>query len=260
VIDLAEVEIIDADIDNIKEFGVCGYKNMKKPGFPDKYEWLKKRFGEGLKMKILYSQEDGPQGMIEYIPGEYCWRPVDAKGFMFIHCLFSGFKRKYQRKGYGQRLLGECMRDAKKGKMQGIAVVTRKGSFMVGNEIFLKNGFEAVGRAPPDFELLVKKFDKKAPTPRFKVDLDKIQSKYGKGLTIIRADQCPYTVKNVQEIAEKAKTYGLKPRIIDLKNHKEAQNSPCAFGTFCMILDGKALSHHPISSRRFQNIMDKELK
>jgi GNAT superfamily N-acetyltransferase len=258
---MAKVEIIDADEDNIREYGVCGYKNMKKPGFPDKYEWLKERFKEGLKMKILYSEEDGPQGMIEYIPGEFCWRPVEARRYMFIHCLFSGFRKAYQGKGYGQRLLDECMQDAKKEHMHGVAVVTRKGSFMVGNEIFLKNGFEVVDKASPNFELLVKKFDKKAPTPRFRGDFEKVPPKYGKGLIIIRADQCPYTVKNVQEITESAKKmYGLKSRIIDLRNQKEAQNSPCAFGTFCMIFNGKVLSHHPISSRRFQNIMNKELK
>jgi len=26
--------------------------------------------------------------MIEYIPGKYAHRPVDAEGYMFIHCIF----------------------------------------------------------------------------------------------------------------------------------------------------------------------------
>ena len=64
----------------------------------------------------------------------------------------------------------------------------------------------------------MKKFNKKAPTPKFNGDWEKRRSQYGNGLTIIRADQCPYTVKNVKEISETAEeTYGIKPNILDLK-------------------------------------------
>ena len=46
----------------------------------------------------------------------------------------------------------------------------------------------------------------------------------------------------------------------DLRNYKEAQNSPCAFGTFCILYNGKAIAYHPISNTRFTNIMNKILK
>ena len=68
------IEIIDTTADNISKYGVCGYKDIKRAGYPEKIEWLKDRFQEGLKLKTLYSDKDGTQGMIEYIPGEYCWR------------------------------------------------------------------------------------------------------------------------------------------------------------------------------------------
>ncbi len=162
------VEIIDTKTDNILEYGVCGYKDIKKAGYPEKIEWLRERFPEGMRIKTLYSDKDGTQGMIEYIPGEYCWRPVEASGYMFIHCIFSGFKNIYKGKGYGSLLLDECLEDARKENMHGVAVVTRKGPFMAGKELFLKNGFEVVENAPPDFELLVKKFNERAPAPKFK--------------------------------------------------------------------------------------------
>ena len=255
------VEIIDTNTDNILKYGVCGYKDIKKAGYPEKIEWLKDRFPEGMKIKTLYSDNDGTQGMIEYIPGEYCWRPVEASGYMFIHCIFSGFKNIYKGKGYGSLLLDECLKDATMGNLHGVAVVTRKGPFMARKELFVKNGFEVVENAPPDFELLVKKFNKNAPAPKFKGKWEERVSQYGEGLTIIRADQCPYTVKNVKEISETAeKTYGIKPNIISLRNCEEAQNSPCAFGTFCIIHHGKAIAYHPISETRFTNIMNKELK
>lgn len=258
---LKKITIIDTNADNILEYGVCGYKNIKRAGYPEKIEWLKGRFIEGMKIKTLYSDKDGTQGMIEYIPGEYCWRPVEASGYMFIHCIFVGFKSAYKGKGYASLLVDECFKDARKENMHGIAVVTRKGPFMAGKELFVKNGFGVVDKAPPDFELLVKKFNKNSPTPKFKGDWGKRLRQYGKGLTIIRADQCPYTVKNIKEITETAeKEYGIKPKIIDLKNYEEAQNSPCAFGTFGIIHEGKVIACHPISKTRFTNIMNKILK
>jgi hypothetical protein len=255
---MEEIKIIDTNSENILELGVCGYKNIKTPGFPEKVEWLKERFKEGLKIKTLYSDKDKNQGMIEYIPGKYCWRPVEATGYMFIHCIFSGFKKAYKNKGYGSMLLNECFKDAKNENMYGVAVVTRKGPFMVGNEFFLKHSFEIVDKAPPDFELLVKKFNKKAPMPKFKAGMEKKLSSYGKGLTIIRADQCPYSVKNVKAIVETAeKELGIKVNLVNLKNYKEAQSTPRPFGTFCIIYDGKVLADHPISNKRFMNIMNK---
>lgn len=255
---MEKIEIIDMNADNILKYGVCGYKNIKRAGYPEKIEWLKDRFPEGLKIKTLYSDKDGTQGMIEYIPGEYCWRPVEASGYMFIHCIFSGFKRAYKGKGYGSLLLNECLEDAKKKNMYGVSVVTRKGPFMAEKGLFVKNGFEVVDTAPPDFELLVKKFNKNTPMPKFKGDLAERSSRYSKGLTIVRAAQCPYTVKNVREIIETAeKEYGINANIIELKNFEEAQNSPCPFGTFCIIYDGEIIAHHPISNTRFTNIMNK---
>lgn len=254
---MQDISIINTTIKNISKYGVCGYKNSKKEGFPEKLAWLKTQFEQGLIIKTLWSENDGTQGMIEYIPGKYCWRPVEATNYMFIHCIFVGFKKIYQKKGYASLLLKECENDAKKQKLDGLAVVTRKGSFMAGKELFIKKGFEIIDSAKPDFQLLVKKNNKHCPVPKF-IDNKRELEKYSKGLTIIRASQCPYTVKNVREICTVAeKEYKLKVKVIHLKNHNEAQASPCPFGTFCMIYNGKVVAYHPISKARFVNIMKK---
>jgi GNAT superfamily N-acetyltransferase len=251
-------QIIDTNADNILQLGVCGYKSLKRPGFPEKVDWLRQRSPEGLKIKTLYSETRGTQGMIEYVPGEFCWRPVAAKGYLFIHCLFVGFKKEYKGQGYASQLLDICETDARDSGQSGVAVVTRAGSFMAGHEIFLKRGYEIVDRAGSDFELLVKKFNADAPLPRFKPNLSGRAAEFGPGLVIFRADQCPYTVKNVAEICEAAeKNFGLTPQVIDLKNYADAQNSPCAFGTFCILYQGKVIAEHPISKTRFVNIIKK---
>ncbi|WP_269851370.1 YoaP domain-containing protein [Methanosarcina horonobensis] len=127
-------------------------------------------------------------------------------------------------------------------------------------DIFLKKGFILVDEARPDFELLVLKFNQEAPDPKFKnMSLD--VEKYAEGLTIIRSVQCPYSVKNVDAILETARNkLKMKTSLIDIKDSDEAQHTPCAFGTFCIIYNGKVISHHPISNTRFENIMKKMIK
>ena len=253
-----ELQLIDLDYESIMKYGVCGYKSPKRPGFPEKVQWFQEQSKLGLRVKALVSEKAGNQGLIEYIPGEYAWRPVEAKGTMFIHCLFVGFKKEYKGRGYATRLIDVCIQDAKKEGKSGVAVVTRQGAFMVGKELFLKNGFQTVDKVSPDFELLVKKLDSGAPDPRFRKDLEERLKPYKKGLHIIRAYQCPYTVKNVNEIAEiAANEFKIEPNIVTLRTAQEAQSSPCAFGIFCIIYNGEVVAGHPTSSRRFMNIMNK---
>ncbi len=255
-----EIEIIDTNAGNIYDYGFCGFKNSEQEGYKRKIDWLRQRFPEGMRFKVLNSVNDDSVGIIEYIPGRYAWRAVEAKGFMVIHCLFILYK-KYQRKGYGSLLIEECIKDAKKEKMNGIAVVTRKGPWMAKKELFLKNGFEVVEKAPPDFELLVNKIKKSAHSPKFRGGWRERMSRYGKGLTIIRSDQCPYLEKWVKEISETAQEkYGLKAKIVELVTCKDAQNAPSAYGTFSIVYNGKLLAVHPISNKRFTNIMNKEAK
>jgi ribosomal protein S18 acetylase RimI-like enzyme len=251
---MPDIKIIDLTPENIADYGVCGYKDVQKHlELRNKIKWFGEYYPKGLRIKIIFSQTGGYQGMIEYVPGEYAHRPVDAKGYLFIHCVFVGFKKEFKGKGYASLLIDECIKEAKEKKMSGVSVVTRKGSFMADSSIFLKKGFQIADIAKPDFELLVKKFDESSKDPKFKLADPAI---YCEGLTILRSFQCPYTEKNVKSILETAKKkFHLKTTLIDVSDPVSAQNSPSPFGTFCMIYNGKIISHHPISNTRFENIM-----
>ena len=84
---------------------------------------------------------------------------------------------------------------------------------------------------------------------------------YGEGLTIFQTDQCPYLAKCIPEISETAEmVYGIKPRILELSSCRDAQDSPCGFGVFGIVYNGKIIAEHMISSKRFSNIMSRELK
>ena len=258
---MADIQIFDLTPENIADYGVCGYKDVKKHlELRKKIDWFKEYYPKGLRIKALISKQGGYQGMLEYIPGKYAHRPVDAEGYMFIHCIFVGFKKEFKGKGYASSLIDECVKEAKNANMLGVAVVTRKGPFMAKKDIFVKKGFVLIDKAEPDFELLVLKFNQEATNPKFK-NMKKYLEKYKEGLFIIRSVQCPYTEKNVNAILESAKDkFDLKANLIDLKDSDAVQNSPCAFGTFCIIYDGEILSHHPISNTRFENIMKKKIK
>lgn len=252
-----DIKVIDITTENILQYGMCGYKSLKREGFAEKVSWVEKNFHKGLRIKAIITPNDGVQGMLEYMPAEFAWRPVEANGFMFIQCLFVGFKSKYKHKGYAGLLIDECLRDAKTQKKSGVAVVTREGSFMVGSEIFLKKDFKVVDNSEPDFELLSLTFIKNSEVPKFKSDSSNNLKLYRNGLTILRADQCPYTVKNVNEIVEVSKEkFRIQPKVVNLTSYKEAQSNPCAFGSFSIIYNGEIISHHPISKTRFVNIMN----
>ena len=141
---MIENKIINVDENNISQYPPRCFLNPKNEGYQIKREWLKKRFSEGLKIKQLYLEKERKCiGFIEYVPGEYAWRAVDAKGYMFIHCVWIS-PNKYKRKGYGSLLVQECIEDAKRKGKYGVAAVTSEGPFMAGKNLFLKNGFKSV--------------------------------------------------------------------------------------------------------------------
>jgi hypothetical protein len=250
-----DISIINLTPENISDYGVCGYKDLNKHvELRRKIDWFKQYYPKGLRIKAVMSKTGGYQGMLEYIPGKYAHRPVAAQDYMFIHCIFVGFKGPFKGKGLGSALIDQCIAEAKDVGLRGVAVVTRKGPFMAKKDVFLKKGFTVVDTAEPDFELLALKFDASVADPKFTIPPVK---GYPDGLTVIRSPQCPYSEKNVNEILETAKKMGIKSNLVDLETSQVAQNSPCAFGTFCIIYNGKIISYHPISNTRFENIIKK---
>ena len=252
---MPDVVIIDVDENNISQYPPKCFLNPKNEGYQIKLEWLKRRFSEGLKIKLLYL-ETKCIGFIEYVPGEYVWRAVDAKGYMFIHCIWIS-PNKHKEKGYGSLLVKECVKNAKKEGKYGIAVVTSEGPFMAGKDLFLKNEFKSIASAKPSFELMVKIL-KEGPLPKFN-DWEKQLSKY-EGLNIIYSNQCPWVTRSIKELSEITKKKGLKLKVTELKNAEQAQNAPSIYAVFNLIYNGKLLIDHYISNTRFLNIINKEIK
>jgi GNAT superfamily N-acetyltransferase len=249
---VSDYQIIDTNADNVGGCSHCGNKNTNNLGYRRKTNWLRERYAEGLRYKVLRSEKFGDVGMIEYALGNHAWRPVEAEGYLVIHCLW--VLRKHKGKGLGSLLLERCLWDAKKSKCRGVAVVTSSDSLMAGSDLFLKAGFVSVDRIPP-YELLVKKLRKKAPDPRFIVERERLFKRYRKGLTILAADQCTYVSKSVERIAEVSRTLGLEPRVVRVGSAKASRELPTPYGVFSILYDGKLIAERPISATRFMSIV-----
>jgi hypothetical protein len=142
--------------------------------------------------------------------------------------------------------------------MSGVAVMVRDGPWLADRRLFLANGFEPVDTAPPDYQLLVRKLKRAAANPSFKKSWGQKVARYGRGLTIIRSSQCPHIAKFASEIAQAAaKEYHLKPRVVELRSWRDAQDAPTPYAVFALIYNGRLLADHQISRTRFRNIMNK---
>jgi len=250
-------KVVTLNSKNYKKYGCPCFLNPKHEAHLEKLKWLKNRFREGMVIKVIYI-EDKKKGnaFIEYTDGKNAWRPVDAKGYMFIHCIWVS-PNKFKNKGNGSLLIKECIDDAKKKGMLGVAVVTSEGGFMAGKGVFEKNGFKSIDEIKPLYHLMVKSI-KKGPIPKFKI-WEKQLAKY-KGLHIVYSKQCPWIIRSIEVLADVAKKNKLKLKVKELKTVKQAQNAPCPYGTFCLINDGKILADHYISKRRFENIIKKDIR
>lgn len=246
------VEMITVDGTNFEEYGFFCYKSKpKSTGYQKKLDWLRQRFAEGLRIKILY--ESGRSvGFIEYIPGEHGWRVVEAPDYLVVHCLWVVGRGK--KKGYGSRLLSECVEDARRLGKRGVAMVSSRGNWLAHEKIFLKNGFEKVDAAPPSFSLLVKTI-KAGPVPVFPRDWEKRLGRYASGVTIVYADQCPYMPDAVQQAVDAFAERGIEARVVKLESSAEVRaKSPTAYGVFGIVCDGRLLTYHYLGKKELKRL------
>gem|GEM_PF-1763100 len=201
--------VLEADLEECDLF--CLKSKTTSAGYKNKVQWIKKRFKEGLKHKLLLVKERKrftSRGVIEYMAGEYAWRGVDAYGYMVIHCMW--VVGKYKNLGYGSLLLHECLHDAE--GMNSVAVVATTETRLPKNKLFVKHGFEKVDEMPP-LALYVKRFSDTAPIPKFNRGSQEKLNQYASGMVIFQSTQCPYSVGAVNVLKEVAVEVGLSVHI-----------------------------------------------
>jgi ribosomal protein S18 acetylase RimI-like enzyme len=250
------MEIVSVNAENLSQHpGAICFINSKNPSYTLKTEWLQKRFSEGLRIKLLYTEDRKKvAGFIEYVPGEFAWRAVSAVGYMFIHCLWV-YPNENKNKGFGTQLIEACIEDARQNNYKGVAVITSKNAFMANNSLFIKNNFREIANDGAGNELLTFSFkDDTLPS----INDWKKQLATFQGLHMVYSKQCPWVARMVEEIKESELAKKLGLQITELKTPADAQNAPSLYSVFNLINNGKLLSDRYISITRFNNILKKE--
>jgi GNAT superfamily N-acetyltransferase len=251
---MAEITLEKVGPENLSACGIGCVADPKHVGYGRKVEWLRRRFAEGLGFFLFRDGKGKPLAFLEYVPGEFVWRPVDAEGWLFVHCLWV-YPAGKTTGGLGSRLIQAAVEEARQAGARGLAAMVSDEPWMVGKEIFLKNGFVPVAERDR-FQLVVKRL-KKGPAPRFR----ELSSKWQKfrGLHIVYSAQCPYLAKSAEEVSAMASEHGLKVKVTVLRSAREAQDGPSYYGVFGLLWNGRLLSDHYVSRGRFRNILRKEI-
>jgi len=240
---------------NLPECGIGCLTNRKHEGYALKVAWLEARFAEGLRILLVRDDAGRPLAFLEYVPGEYAWRPVDAAGWIFVHCLWV-YARGQQVGGLGGRLIEACIREAGRARATGVAAMVSDGPWMAGKAVFLKNGFASIGKADR-FELVAHRL-RPGPAPRFR-EIAGSAARYP-GLHVVYTAQCPMLPKSVSDLSVAAGELGLDLKVTVLRSAREAQSAPSYYGVFTLLWNGRILSDHYVSAARFRNLVRSEIR
>ncbi len=247
------VEILSVNESNLETVGFFCYKSKRKTeGYARKLSWVRDRLTEGLRLQILL--ENGvSKGFIEYIPGQYAWRAVNATGYLFIHCMWVVGKAKG--KGYGSRLLNMCIQEAEKGGFAGVAALTSRETWLTDANLFMKSGFEVVDTASPSFTLLAHSFGTHVK-PSLPTDWSARLTAWGPDLIVVYADQCPYIDRMKQAVYNVASTLDIPAREVRLTDSQQVQQeAPSPYGVYNIVYRGQLIAAHPIGTDALMDLM-----
>ena len=246
------LDVVDSG--NLAECGIGCITNRRHEGVGSKVGWLEDRFDEGLRILLFRDSSGIPLAFLEYVPGERAWRPVDARGWLFVHCLWV-YPRGQKMGGLGARLIEACVEEARRTDAIGVAAMVSEGPWMVGPRVFEKAGFEGVDEA--DRFMLVAKRLHEGPLPRFREVRDN-RKRYG-GLHVVYSAQCPYLPKSVSDMKAVASELGVVLQVTRLDTPEQAQLAPSYYGVFALLWNGRLLSDHYVSATRFRTLLRKEV-
>ena len=250
----AEITLEKVGPENLSDCGIGCLINRKNQGYQAKVEWLRNHFAEGLRFLLFRDEKGKPLAFLEYVPGAHAWRPVEAGGWLFVHCLWV-YPKGQKVGGLGGRLIRACLEEARQARATGVAAMVSDGAWMAGKQVFLKSGFRQIAQADR-FQLVTHPL-RRGAEPRFR-DIGGNLAKY-RGLHIVYAPQCPMLAKSVNDVSEMTAEHGLELKVTLLDSAAAAQNAPSYYGVFSLVWNGRLLSDHYVSKGRFRNILRKDI-
>ena len=246
------MEYIRVTKDNLeKEHICCAISNNKDIQVSSKKSWLADRFDEGL--VFLKSTERG-KCFIEYIPAEYAWVPIDARGYMYIDCLWvSG---SFKGHGYSSDLLNACIGDSKEKGRKGLCILAaaKKKPFLADPKFLKYKGFTVCDEADNGIQLWYLPFDQDTDKPRFK-ECAKHPQTDEKGYVLYYTSQCPFNAKYVPVLEQTAKENSIAFHAIHLENREDAQSAPTPITNYALFHDGKYITNEQMNEKKFLKLI-----
>ena len=213
-----------------------------------KKEWLKQRFDEGL---VFYRSAERGKCLIEYLPAEKAWVPIQAEGYLYIDCLWVSGSLKGH--GYANDLLDECLRDGAAQGKQGICILCaegRKREFLADPKFLAHKGFRTGDVSDCGISLLYLPLMPDAQPPKFK-DCARHPKTDEPGFVLYYTDQCPFTCYWVPRVQAAAQENGIVLKVIHITDRETAQNVPAPVTTYALFRDGKFLTQGIQSDKKF---------
>lgn len=219
-----------------------------------KKEWLKKQFENGL---VFYRSVERGKCFIEYVPAENAWIPIDAKGYLYIDCLWvSGALKGH---GYSHDLLDACILDAKKNGKQGICILSaegRKREFLADAKYLIHKGFQLADTSDCGITLMYLPLVEQATKPRF-LECAKHPKINAKGFVLYYTDQCPFTYYWLPRIQEVAKDKHIALQVHHITDQQSAQSVPAPVTTYALFYDGVFITQSIQSDKKFLKLVEK---
>lgn len=220
-----------------------------------KRKWLEGVFEDGL---VIRKGDVMGRAFMEYIPAEDAWCPVDAPGYMFIHCY--RIDEKFKEGGYEKAIWREVTAECRIKHKKGFCVLVGREDLPYLNKKtdFEKRGFRFAAKAEPYFELWYLPFEEEeAVIPCFLEESDEVPED---GFVLYYSHQCPHTAKAVPLLQAKAKELGVKLAPIRLEKQKEARAIPCPYTSFALFYDKRFVTHEILTPSKFAKLVEKEMR
>ena len=235
-----------------KEHICCAISNNKDVQVSSKKAWLADRFEEGL--VFLKSTERG-KCFIEYIPAENAWVPIDAKGYMYIDCLWvSG---SFKGHGYSTDLLEACINDSKEKGRKGLCILAaaKKKPFLADPKFLKYKGFTVCDEADNGIQLWYLPFSIHADKPQFR-DCAKQPHIEENGFVLYYTSQCPFNAKYVPVLEQTAKENDIPFHSIHIESREEAQNAPTPITNYALFHDGEYITNEQMNEKKFLKLVN----
>ena len=224
-----------------------------------KRRWLENVFEDGL---VLRKGDVNGRAFMEYVPAEDAWCPVDAPGYMFIHCY--RIDDKFRGQGYDTAIWRECVAECRIKHKKGLCVLVGEHDLPNLNRKsdFEARGFRFAAKAEPYFELWYLPLEEDAEPPRFSADLTEAEVER-EGWALYYSHQCPHTAKLVPRLEAKAKELNIPLKTVLLEKtaeYRAVPRIPCAYTTFALFYNGAFVTHEMLSPARFGKLLSEHSK